>query len=119
MDGLAARNQLIGEAVLTGANGNEDTMRKSGTFLLAVCMGLVTVAAPALAQNGGHMMGDDNQGMMGNDGGQGTMGNGGHMMTDDGHDQGTMGNDGHMMGDDSHDQGTMGNDHNMSGQDGQ
>jgi hypothetical protein len=42
-------------------------------------MGLVTVAAPALAQNGGHMMGDDNRGMMGNDGGQGTTGNGDHV----------------------------------------
>jgi len=100
-------------------------MRKSGTFLLAVCIGLATASAPAVAQNGGHMMGDHNQGMMGDndhsqgmmgdDHGQGTMGNGGHMMGDD-HGQGTMGNGGHMTDDGNN---MMGNDHNMSGHDGQ
>jgi hypothetical protein len=90
-------------------NDQEDEMKKSAMFLLTACMGLATVSAPALAQNGGHMMGNDQ--------GQGTMGNGGHMMGND-QDQATMGNGGHMMGNDQG-QGTMGNDHNMSGQDGQ
>jgi hypothetical protein len=119
------RNLHLGEAVLTIANLEEDAMRKSGTFLLAVGMALATVSAPALAQNGGHMMGDHDQGMMGDnnhgqgmmgDDGQGTMGNNGHMMGDDDHGQGTMGNGGHMMGDDNN---MMGNGHNMSGHDGQ
>jgi len=40
-------------------------MTRFSALLLAAT--LATVSAPALAQNGGHMMGDDNHNMMGND----------------------------------------------------
>jgi hypothetical protein len=94
----------LDEPAMLPAKPKEVVMKRLGAFVLTAVLALA--ASPALAQNDGHMMGDHDQGMMGdNDHSKG-------LMDDGDHGQGMMGDDGHGQGmdDGDHGQGMMGDD---------